>query len=232
MVRSFPALTTLIRNKLNRDIPQAFEFFHEKGVTLSIDDENLYSLQTEKNGHKSELVEVCFNGLIYRGPELICYKGPRVPQLTLTEAKTQDTILWNNTTVFAEKVPGKKVFMHWDPHKEDWAMADEAKSINNSFGKLLKNRLYNIYNIEYFFTFVFIIAETSDKHEPGIYLETMYDNKTGKEIDWKTVYAYATRLKAKPVQYYFFEGFDKLDPEDFPLYVLDMNANRILLTGV
>ena len=231
MVRSYPALTTLIRNKLNRDITQAFEFFHEKGVTLTTDDDNLYSLQTEKNGHKSELIEVCFNGLIYRAAELVCYKGPRVPQTTLLEAKQMETIKWNNSTVFSEKVIGKKVFMFWDPLKEDWGFADENKSINNSFGKLLKGRLYNIYNIEYFFTFVFVVAETTDKHEPGIYLETMYDNKTGKEVNWKTVYSYATRLKAKPVQYYFFEGFEKLEPQDFPLYVLDMNANRILLTG-
>lgn len=232
MVRSYPALTTLIRNKLNRDIPEAFNFFHEKGVTMNIEDENLFSLQTEKNGHSSELIEVCYNGLIYRGPELVCYKGPRVPQITLTEAKNLATIKWDKTTVFSEKVVGKKMFMYWDSQKEDWQFADESKAINNSYGKLLKNKLYNVYNIEYFFTFVFIIVENDKIHEPGTYLETMYDNKTGKEVDWKTVWSYATRLKTKPVQYYYFEGFDKLDASDFPIYVYDMNNNRILLTEV
>jgi len=232
MVRSYPALTTLIRNKLNRNIPEAFNFFHEKGITLNIEDENLFSLQTEKNGHNSELIEVCYNGLIYRGAELVCYKGPRIPQLTLTEAKELPAIKWNETTVFSEKVVGKKMFMYWDSQKDDWQFADEAKSINNSYGKLLKNRLYNIYNIEYFFTFIFVIVENDKIHEPGTYLETMYNNKTGKEVDWKTVWSYASRLKAKPVQYYFFEGFDKLESNDFPIYVYDVNNNRILLTEV
>jgi len=232
MVKSYPALTTLIRNKFNRDISQAAEFFHEKGITLNIEDENLFSLQTEKNGHRSELIEICYNGLIYRGPELVCYKGPRIPELTLTDAKILPTIKWNSDTVFSEKVLGKKMFMYWDPKTENWIFADDNKSINNSYGKILKNKLYNIYNIEYFFTFIFIIVENDSAHEPGIYLETMYNNKTGKQVDWATVWSYALRLKAKPVQYYYFETFEKLEPQDFPIYIYDNNNNKILLTGV
>ena len=232
MVRSYRTLTTLLRNRINKNAQSQFEWLHDKGVTLKVEDENLYSLQTEKEGHKSELTEVCYNGLIYRGPELVCYKGPRVPEVTLTEAKELDTIVWNEKTVFAEKVKGKQLFMYWDSDKEDWQFADEKKAINNSYGKILKEKLYNIYNIEYFFTFVFTISEDNDKHKSGIYLERMYDNKIGTEVEWKTVWDYARRLKAKPVQYYYFEGFDRLDPEDFPLYVLDMSKNRILLSGI
>lgn len=232
MVRSYSALTTLIRNKLNRDLEEAFHFFHEKGVMLNIEDEDLYSLKTENDGHKSELYEVCYNGLIYRGAELVCYKGPRVPQIVLSKAQETDSIVWNDKTVFSEKVDGKKIFMYWDPKKEDWSFADENKAINNSYGKILKEKLYNIYNIEYFFTYVFVLAENDKRHETGIYLECMYDNKKGKEVEWRTVWNYAMRLKAKPVQYYYFEGFEKLEPEDFPVYVLDMSGNRILLTGM
>jgi hypothetical protein len=232
VVRSYSALTTLLRNRINKDAAGEFEWLHDKGITLKIEDGNLYSMQTEKEGHKSELTEVCYNGLIYRGPELVCYKGPRIPATTLTEAREQDTIVWNDKTVFAEKVVGKKMFMYWDSEKDDWAFADENKPVNNSYGKILRDKLYNINNIEYFYTYVFVISEDNDKHNTGVYLECMYDNKTGKEVDWNTVWNYAQRLKAKPVQYYFFEGFDKLEPEDFPIQVLDISKNRILLTGI
>jgi len=230
MVRSYPALTTLIRGRLNRDISDAQFFLHEKGIALLIDDENLYSLKTENDGHKSELFEVCYKGLIYRGTELVCFKGPRVPEMSLKEAQEKDTIVWNDKTVFAEKIKGKKMYMYWDYEKEDWQFADENKAINKSYGDILRNKLYNIMGIEYFFTYVFIISENNIKHETGIYLETMYDNKKGKEIKWDRVWNYAMRLKAKPVMYYNFEGFDKLEESDFPIYVLDISGNRILLT--
>lgn len=232
MVRNYSALTTLLRNRINKNATSEFEWLHDKGVTIKIEDNNLYSLQTEKEGHKSELTEVCFNGLIYRGPELVCYKGPRVPEVTFSAAKEAETIIWNDKTVFAEKIKGKRIYMYWDTEKEDWQFADEKKAINNTYGKILRNKLYNVYNIEYFYTYVFIIAEDNDKHGSGIYLECMYNNKTGNEVEWKIVWNYAQRLKAKPVQYYYFEGFDKLEPEDFPIYVLDMSKNRILLSEI
>lgn len=232
MVRSYKTLTTLLRNRLNKNPQAQMEWLHDKGVTLNVDDDNMYSLKTEKSGHQSELIEVCYNGLMFRGTELVCYKGPRVPEITLSESKEKDTIVWNEKTVFAEKVKGKRMFMYWDPEKDDWGFADDNKPISNSYGKILKEKLYNINNIEYFYTYVFIISEDNNKHESGIYLECMYDNKTGQEVDWKTVWGYAQRLKAKQVQYYFYEGQDKLDPEDFPIYVLDISKNRILLTGM
>lgn len=232
MVRSYKTLTTLIRNRINKNPTGEFEWLHDKGVTMKIEDKNLISLQTEKEGHKSELTEVCFNGLIYRGAELVCYKGPRIPEFTLKTAQEQDTIVWNDKTVFAEKVDGKRIHMYWDSEKEDWAFADDKKAINNSYGKMLKEKLYNINGIEYFYTYTFIISENNDKHDSGIYLEKMLDNKVGTEVEWKKVWNYAMRLKTKPVQYYYFEGFEKLEPEDFPIYVLDISKNRVLLTGI
>lgn len=232
MVRGYPALTTLIRGRLNKDIAQAQFFFHEKGITLTTNDKNLYSLKTENDGHKSELYEVCYGGLIYRGTELVCYKGPRIPEMSLAEAREKDTIVWTKKTIFAEKVQGKKIFMYWDYEQENWQFADENKAINKSYGDILQKKLYNMMGVEYFYTYVFVISENNIKHETGIYLETMYDNKKGKEIKWETVWNYAMRLKAKPVMYYFFENFEKLEPDDFPIYVLDISGNRILLKSM
>ncbi len=231
MVRSYPALTTLIRGRIDNNLNDTFTWFHDKGVTLTVD-ENLFSLKTEKGGHKSEITEICSNGLIYRGTELVCFKGIRAPEVTLTNARKTDRIVWNDKTVFAEKIKGKKLYMYWDSEKDDWSFADENRAVNNSYGKILRDKLYNIYNIEYFHTYVFVVSEDNKKHETGIYLETIYDNKKGKEMDWKDVWGYAVRLKALPVQYYYFEGFDKLEPEDFPIYVLDISKNRVILTGI
>lgn len=233
MVRQYPAVATLIRSRLNRDLSEAFEIFHEKGVTLLTEDEDLHQLTTEKEGHKSEITDICYNGVIYRDTELVCFKGPKVEELTLEEAKDSKQITWiGGKTVFSEKIEGKKIFMYWDPKSKDWLFADENKPMNNVYSKLLKEKLYNIYNLEYFFTFVFIISDQKGKKEQGIYLESMIDNKKGVEIDWKTVWNYAMRLKVKPVQYYHFEGFEKLEPEDFPIYVLDVSNNRVLLKSM
>jgi hypothetical protein len=232
MVKSYKTLATLIRGRLARDLSEQFEFFHEKGVVLETTDEDLHHLKTETDGHISEFYDICSNGIIYRDTELVCYKGPRVPKLTLEQAKTVDSIFWNKKTVFAERVQGKRVYMYWDPKAEDWEFANDDKAVSRAYGRIVKNAVYNPYNIEYFFTYVFVVSEKDDKHENGIYLEKMIDNKKGTEVDWQTVWNYAMRMKVKPVQYYLFEGFEKLEPEDFPVYVLDMNKNRILLTGM
>lgn len=233
MTRNYKTIATLIRGRVIRPYEQALDFFHEKGVSYTVEDENLYSVKTETDGHQSELTEVCHNGLIYRDIEVVCYRGPRVKKMTLAEAKEDETISWKKeSTVFAEYVDGKRIYMYWDPGKEDWGFADENKAQNNSYGKLLRDKLYNINNIEYFYTYVFIVSESGDRHKNGIYLERMIDNKAGTEVFWDHVWRYATRLKTLPVQYYYFEGFDKLEEQDFPIYVLDKNKNRVLLESM
>jgi hypothetical protein len=224
MNNQYSAITTLVRNKLCAPaISESIQFLANKGITVKIEDEDLYSLKSSPEAD-SEIAGVFRTGVIYRGPEVVCYRGPIIPELTLEEAKEHKEISWNDKSVFIECLTGKRIFMYWDTKKKNWSFADSKKS-NTIYGKLITDQTYNIMAVEPFYTFVFVLDDQSNT----IYLETAYDNKKGKELAWDAVFERAIRLNIPVVKYYYFEGFDKLEDSDFPLYVQDVSRRRILI---
>jgi hypothetical protein len=226
MQQSFSAITTMVRNLLNRK-PLTPAYFKAKGLVLKIEDDDLYSIKSDNNN--TELSQIFANGIIYRGADLICYKGMTIPELTLKEVQENPRITVGDTSAFIEPLVGKRIFMYWDPKKQDWAFADDKKT-NSVYGKTIRDSIYDIMNVEYFYTYVFVIPEQNK--ERGFVLETMYDNKKGTECGWGFVIDRARRMNVGTVNFYYFEGFEKLEATDFPLRLQDASKNKYYITGL
>lgn len=229
MTNNSKAVVTLIRNKLNSKMTKKakLEWFSEKGIDVK-NDKDLYFFKNNSNLIKSELTDVC-NGLIFRGSKIVSYPGAEVKEFTLEEARKLERFIWNEDSFFIEYIQGIKVFMFWDPGIKDWNFSSEGK-LKTPHGKRVKKELYNIMSAEEEFTYCFKIIEQSEK--AGIYLETMYNNKNFKEMPWKLVYKFATKMKTLHPVLYKFEGFDKLEEDDFPLTARDAYGNKILITSI
>lgn len=225
MVKNYRAITTLFRNKLsNKD--GNIDFFHEKGITVKTVNENLHFLVAEENGHESEVKHIATNGLIFRGVELVCYKGQPDKKMTAEEAK--DKVPTKKDAAFVEYIEGKRIFMYWDPKLKDWSFTEINKEVSK-IGETVRKSTYNIMGVEPNFTYVFI-APKKKKGNFQFYLERMYENKTGSEVHWRKVYSYALRLKVNPLKYFYFEGFDKLEETDLPVYIIDDSNRKTLIT--
>lgn len=230
MIRNYLPLTTLIRNKVNSKRYDS-SFFEGKGVRVKVVDGNLYSLKN--NGlKKSELTPLCEKGLIYRGPQLVCYKGQNIEEYTLEEAKQLEWFIWNDKTVFSSPIEGKRVYMYWDPKYDDWRFADDKIPQSEQYYEIFQRQLYNIYELENIYTYVFRLAGNARSHKTPIFLETIIDTKKGIEIPWDGIDRYGMRLKVKTTEFYKFEGFEGLEESDFPLYASDKSRNKIYIKAL
>lgn len=228
MIRNYASLTTLVRNKVNTK-KQAF--LYKKGITTKTDDEDLYSLKSNYIV-KSEFSPLCHNGIIFRGKKLICFKGEEVEKMTLEEAKNHPHFLWNEKAVFVQPIGGKRVYMYWDPKYDDWSFADDKEAASDTYKKIMNTNLYNIYNFEIDYTYVFRIQGNARSVKSHIILETIYDTKKGIELPWKIVDKYAIRFKIDCVEFYQFEGFEPLEEDDFPLFARDKSSRKIYIESM
>lgn len=230
MIRNYLPLTTLVRNKVNSKRYDS-TFFEGRGVRVKVEDENLYSLRN--NGlKKSELTPLCEKGLIFRGGQLVCYKGQEVKEYTLEEARKLDWFIWNDKTVFSSPIEGKRVYMYWDPKYNDWGFADDKIANSDTYREIFKRQINNIYELESNFTYVFKVQGNARSHQSPVLLETIIDHKKGYEVMWDQVDRYGVRLKIDSAHFYKFEGFDTLDKEDFPLYAIDKSKNKIYIKAL
>ncbi len=230
MIKNFQPITTLIRNKISgKKIDSAF--LEHKGVSIKIEDENLFSL---KNGGmtKSEISKVCQQGLIYRGPHLVCFKGEKIRNYTLHQAKDLKWFIWDKNTVFIEYIEGKTVFMYWDPQLSDWSFSDYKEPKSDTYYEIFNHRIYNIMNYEPSYTYVFKILGNAKSKKSPIILEEIIDTKKGKNIGWDKIDKYAGLMNVTPIKFFKFEGFDTLEENDFPIYVQDKSQNKIFLRSL
>ena len=227
MIRNFASLATLIRNKVNTG---KHSFLYKKGITTKTEDENLYSLKSNYIT-KSELSPICHHGLIYRGKKLVCFKGEQIPELTLEEAKEYH-FLWNDKTVFIQPMGGKRVYMYWDPKYNDWGFADDKEAQSETYKKILHKNIYDIYNLEPDYTYVFRVQGNARSTKSLVVLETIYDTMKGIELPWKTIDKYSVRLNIDCVEFYQFEGFDPVESGDLPLYARDKSNRKIYIKSM
>jgi len=224
------ALLTLMRNRLNNQATTYEEkmlFFHEKGITLSISDNNLFFLKADPRGHVTDLSKIC-DGIIFRGAELICYHGTPAKEMTLDES-TKGVFLWNQNTIFIQKIEGQKGYLYWDTKKESWELSDDRKP-NSSLKELFVSRIYNILSLDPRYTYELVSVDHGD--DPGLYLAGMYDNKKCFELEWKSTDAFALRHNLKRPPVYAFEGLDKIEASDLPIMAQDQTTNKILITAI
>lgn len=230
MDRNTPAILTMMRNKLNSNLSYEDKmlWFHEKGITITVTDENLYFLKADKRGHVSKLTEVC-NGVIFRGVNLLCFPGPEIQEKALSQVKEDEQFIWHpNKTLFIQRIPGRNISMYWDVQKKDWFFSDSKKAIS-SYHKLVRDMVYNIHAVaEPVFTYNMRYVEPEGK----LYLIEMWNNKTIKRAPYNVVYDHAMRMNIKRPDIYQFEGFDKLEQSDFPVEVLDKAGKKFILREI
>ncbi len=219
-----------MRNRLNNTattLEDKMHFFHEKGITVSISDGDLFFLKSDPRGHITDISKAT-DGIVFRGAEVACYHGTPIRQMTLKES-TQGVFLWNQNTVFIQKLDGHRVYLYWDMKKEKWQCADDKKPIS-SMNELIVSKIYNILSLDPRYTYELMLVERSD--DPGLYLLGMYDNKKCFELEWKNVDAFAYRHNLKRPPIFAFEGLEKLEPEDLPILAQDQTTSKILITAL
>ena len=231
MIRNYTAVTTLIRNRLNdshKPMEEKIHWFHEKGVSLKIEDGDLYTLKTEKDGHKSELIEVCQRGLIYRGSKLICFMGEHTPEASIDKMEEYPLTLDENSTLYWQPLSGRNIYMFHDPKINNWSFADDKNSKTN-YGKILKSLMFNIMSVDILFTYHIKVVESGPSR--GNYLWTMIQTKTGKERNYNYVHDHCVRLKMQHQDIYKFEGLDKLEESDLPLIIVDASMRKVKIVN-
>ncbi len=229
-VRNGKAIKTLIRNKLNNgaEREETLLWFREKGVSV----ENFKSyvlLKSVENVAKSEISEFC-NSIVYRDAELCCYHGPKIKSTTLEALKESPQFIWNEETVFTQYLEGKKCYMFWDNVDKKWVFSDDKK-VESSYKKLVESKIGNIMGLEPSFTYTFVIVENRGEHN-GVYLETVHSTNQCKELSWQESYDISIKAELKHPDVYKFEGFESLEPSDFPLYAIDKSKNIFLLGSI
>lgn len=226
-MKNYLPTTTLIRNKLNSKKYDP-AFFEGKGLKVKIVDENLFSVR--KNGFINNDITKLFEiGAIYRGGNLVCYKGQEIDEYFLHEARKLDWFIWNEKTVFSSVEEGKRVYMYWDPKYNDWSFADNKEPQVDVYKKILHSQVNNIYELESQFTYVFKIQGNARSVKSPVILDTIIDNKKGYEVMWDRIDKYGMRLKVDTAKFYKFEGFKYLEDDDFPLYATDKSKNKIYI---
>lgn len=228
MQHNTKAIITLMRNKLNNNslsYEDKLLFFHEKGITLSQSDTNLYYLKNSQDNKITELSKVT-DGIIFRGAEVVCYHGIPAKEMTLKDS-TNGVFIWNQNTIFIQKIDGKKVYLYFDVQKNEWTCSDDKKPVS-ALKELILSQIYNILALDPLFTYELILVEQGD--DPGLYLIGMYDNKKFYELEWKKTDAYAYRHNLKRPPVYAFEGLEKIESNDLPILAQDQTMNKILIT--
>jgi hypothetical protein len=227
MIRNYSAVSTLIRNRLNdsnKPIDEKIHWFHEKGVSLRIEDENLFTLRTEVDGHTSELTDICQKGLIYRGNRLQCFMGEKIKDVSFPDLENYKELSLDEKSVFIQPVKGRTIYMYHDNKIDNWEFADDSHS-KSSYKKIFLRYLYNIMMVDPGYSYVFEFVEKGE--DKGIYLVDLLNTKRGTRTDFPTLFNHAMRLKVKAPEVYFFEGLDKLSTEDLPIYLQDSLMRRI-----
>ena len=204
------------------------DYFHEKGIKFEVEDK-LFSLKKEENGNKSELCEICENGLIYKNKTLVCYKGIKEERLSLKELQAREDVTFDDTSTYFEILEGKNVYMFWDEETSFWHFSDDTR-INSPYETMLKKNLYNNMAFEPFFTYCFKIVDKGEN--AGIYLDSMYDTVRGKEIAWDKVDQYAVRFKVKAPKRFMFDGFKDIEESDLPVGIKDKFNRRFYITSL
>jgi hypothetical protein len=217
------AVVTLIRQRLNgtATLPEKLKFFHEKGVTVNAAD-GIFFLKADPGKH-SEFTEIC-NGLIFRGPILVCYHGKKVPSQTLEESKN-GRFIWNAATKFYDSLDGVTNYMYWD---EDWQFADDNHPMS-PYSHLFHSMIYNIESLDPRFTYELLLTE---KGNAGLYLVAMYDNKSLREFPIERTDEIAGNHKLRRPALYAFEGFQEIEDADLPKVAQDQANNKILITRI
>ena len=119
--------------------------------------------------------------------------------------------------------------MHWDPKTKDWEVSEDNKC-RSPYKEIATDNIYHIMGADELFTYCLKLVESSEK--AGVYLTSMFNNKTLKEEHWENVYSASLRLKLKYLEIYKFEGFEKLEASDFPLIAKDVSSNTILIRSM
>jgi hypothetical protein len=229
MTKDPKALITLMRNKVSSDLSlkEKMTWFHEKGVTLNKIRDDLFFLKSDRRGHVSELSEVCDEGVIYRNHKIVGFLGMKVSEMTLEEAKTARFRWDKETTYFSEYLKGNASIMFYD--EKEWLFVNE-RGAKSSYGKLIQDKILNKMGGIDRHTYKFRVVESGKNS--GIYLDAIYDNKTLKEEGRDLLWKYAVIFKVNCPKFFEFEGFEKLEESDFPLYARDKGKNRILIKSL
>lgn len=232
MQKNILSIVTLIRNRLNNQnstLEEKLLWFHEKGVTVTIEDDDLFFLKSDLKGHISELTETCSNGIVFRGGLNTVFSGVKVYDYTLEEAKKLPKFIWNEKTFFIQDIEGQNAYMFWDPKINDWNYSSDTGP-KSPFKALLKRMIKNRMKGELNFTYHLKIVEKTKKS--GIYLFTSYNNRSFREVAREKTYQLSKQFGFNFPDLYLFEGFDKLEETDFPLLVRDISDNKIRITSL
>lgn len=227
-IRNGKAIKTLIRNKLlNNTIEDFLSWFHDKGVHVE-KHENYFFLKNIID-MKSEITDFC-NSIIFKGPELLCFHGPKIEKTTLNDLKDKKSFIWNEETVFLQYLEGKKCWMFWDKEEGKWKFSDENKP-NSAYKRIIEKNIRNIMAMDPSFTYSFNVVENKGDLN-GVYLETCHHTEECKELSWKETYDISIRAEVKHPDVYKFEGFEKLEESDFPVYVRDKSKSIYILERI
>lgn len=230
MQKNIMAIITLMRNRLNNTSSTYEEkmlFAHEKGITLSVSDTDLFFLKADPRGHVTDISKAC-DGIIFRGAEVACFHGAAPEEMTLEES-SRGTFLWNQNSIFIQKLDGRKGYLYWDMKRGSWELADDRKP-NSSLKELFVSRVYNILSLDPRYTYELVSVDQGD--DPGLYLLGMYDNKKCFEVEWKKVDEFAFRHNLKRPPVYAFEGREKIEATDLPIMAQDQTTTKIIITAI
>ncbi len=211
MVKNLNAILTLVRNRLTKEtsLEEKILFFKSKGLDVSISGDIAF---IKSNNMSSEL-SIIPSGVVFRGPEVICFHGNSIQRKTYTETKT-GILLWNQNTILYDIIKGKKAYLYYDPINK-WICADDKKA-ESPLSNLIINKIYNIEAMDPRYTYEFVLCEKGES--AGLYLIAAYDNKKFFEIEWKKVDGIALRHKLLRPSVYQTE---KLEESDLPITVQD-----------
>lgn len=228
MQKNIMAIVTLIRNRLNNTATSYEEkmlFFHEKGITLSVSDQDLYFLKADPRGHVTDMSKIADN-LIFRGAKVACFHGTPVQEMTLEES-TNGNFLWNQNTIFIQKLDGHTLYLYWDMKKESWECSNDSKPVS-PLKDLIIPQIYNLMSLDPRYTYELCFVQSGS--DVGLFLVGMYDNKKCFELEWKKTDAFAFRHNLKRPPVFAFEGLEKIEESDLPIIAQDQTTTKIYIT--
>jgi hypothetical protein len=230
MQKDAKALITVLRNKLtsNLSIEDKHLWLHEKGLDMQHNND-FFFIKTNLKGHHSEFSQLCEMGVIFKKHHHIGYLGKPIYSHTVKEAKELKDFIWNDETVFIEKIAGVVVYMSWDPEEKKWIYSS-ANKLKSPYTDLVKSILICEEAGEHVYTYQLSLSEQGKNS--GLFLTSVFSNKSCKEEPWSLVREFALRMRIKNPKAYLFEGFEKLEQKDLPLYAQDVRGNKILLKSL
>ena len=227
MFKNPSAVMTMTRQKLVNYKPETRDWFHEKGVTIKKEGD-MFFLRSDPRGHISEMTPF-FNGVVFHNQHLCAFPGFTIKETALSQEIENGTFILDESTLFAQVLEGDRAYMFWDRIDEEWKFSSDKK-IKSPHTDLLLDKIYNIHSSEFDFTYVINVIESGK--DKGIYLETIWNNKTFKELHIEKIIKYAQKYKLKYPNLYYLEKGQKIEETDLPLLARDISGNKIKIISL